>query len=81
MKWQEAAKKSRRGVAERFDILEIKPIFPKSDDAERKRLTVRVNRWEDGHTKAYSLERPARIFLDNLGPYSEGHDDWEPAPI
>ena len=81
MEWQEAARKSKRGVAERFDTLDAQPLFAKSSDEKTPPIRVCVNRWQDGHTKAYSVERPARIFLRNLGPCSEGYDDWEPAPI
>jgi hypothetical protein len=81
MEWQEAVKKSSRGVAERFDVLQVNPVFPNSEGEEKKCFTVRVHRWEDGFIRAYNMYRPAKIFTDNLGACSEGFDDWQPAPI
>ena len=65
MDWETAAKKSRRGVAERFVTEGI--------------WQYTVHRWLDGHTKAYTARGRTRTLLYVPESWSEGYKDWSPA--
>lgn len=64
MDWETAVKKSSRGVAQRFVNYEGNEYL--------------ICRWQDGHTKAYTVKSPVKL-LQALESWSDDHDDWIPA--
>ncbi len=65
MDWETAAKRSKRGVAQRWVTHEGTDYV--------------IHRWQDGHTKAYTVESPVKMY-EFLESWSDDHDDWVPAP-